>query len=449
MKVRRVSFAFVSAAFLAAFATNGSSALANSSSAQIKLTRDAYQSLQAGDADNAIASYTKAIKSRELEPEVLANALLNRALAYQQKSQDERAIADYTQALALDAMAPDLRATALYNRGLSRQKTANLPGAVEDFTAALLLKPEFAHAYYSRANALRDSGQMLFALSDYERALRYNHPDAAKVNYGMAMTFVALRRPADARKSLAAVLEMNPEHSAALDQLAKLNSADNAEVDTSGADSMATGSIAAISGGISVRKHQQPAAVDLPEEMQAATSKPKKPLRKKITDRVPTVETASYSDDTGSQLLDADKGVAVEEVPAIPAPEVTGAEAAPVDEAIPTTESEVVAAPAEETDTNAPAIEADVSATETEQPSGYMVQIASAASEDAAWSTWKKMQQRSKVLQSLKPIVVKADLGTKGVFYRVRLHGFEDQAGAKSACSKLKSKGVNCFVSKT
>ncbi len=40
-------------------------------------------------------------------------------------------------------------------------------------------------------------------------------------------------------------------------------------------------------------------------------------------------------------------------------------------------------------------------------------------------------------------------LGTKGVFYRVRLHGFDDQNGAKSACSKLKSKGISCFVSRT
>ena len=59
------------------------------------------------------------------------------------------------------------------------------------------------------------------------------------------------------------------------------------------------------------------------------------------------------------------------------------------------------------------------------------------------------MQKRNKALQDLKPIVVKADLGTKGVFYRVRLHGFDDQNGAKSACSKLKSKGISCFVSRT
>jgi tetratricopeptide (TPR) repeat protein len=279
MKVRRVSFAFVSAAFLAAFATNGSSALATSSSAQLSLTRDAYQALQSGDANAAIASYTKAINSRELENEVLANALLNRALAYQQTSSDEQAIADYTQALALDAMSPSLRATALYNRGLSRQRTSNLPGAVEDFTAALLLNPQFAHAYYGRATALRESGQLLFALSDYERALAHKHPDVAKVNYGLAVTFVALRRPSDARKALAAVLEAKPDHEGALAEMAKLNTSDNALLDEPDADPILTGSVAAISGGTAAKKLVMPKAVDVPSEMQSAKASPAKPKK--------------------------------------------------------------------------------------------------------------------------------------------------------------------------
>lgn len=450
MKVRRVSFAFVSAAFLAAFATNGSSALANSSAAQIKLTRDAYQSLQAGDADAAIASYTKAIKSRTLEPEVLANALLNRALAYQQKSADEQAIADYTQALALDAMSPKLRATALYNRGLSRQKSGNLPSAVEDFTAALLLNPEFAHAYYSRANALRDSGQLLFALSDYERALRFKHPDAAKVQYGIAITYVALRRPSDARKALAIVLEANPEHAGAREQLNKLGAADSAAIDESEADPILTGSVAAISGGTSAKKLGLPAAVDVPSEMQTAMAGPKKAKAKKFTDRVPLIENASFEAAAEPKLLDGDKGVVLDEVPAIPEPvkkkvvalaEPVVEEPAPAPEVVPAAET---VAEAEQTPP-----ESDSSSASSEQPSGYAVQIASAASENAAWSTWKKMQSRNKALQSLKPSVVKADLGSKGIFYRVRLHGFDEQSAAKSACNKLKSKGVNCFVSKT
>ena len=76
-------------------------------------------------------------------------------------------------------MSAEMRATALYNRGLSQQKLPNLSAAVEDYTSALFLDPSFAHAYYGRGNALRESGQFLFALSDYEKATRYHHPNAA------------------------------------------------------------------------------------------------------------------------------------------------------------------------------------------------------------------------------------------------------------------------------
>ena len=58
------------------------------------------------------------------------------------------------------------------------------------------------------------------------------------------------------------------------------------------------------------------------------------------------------------------------------------------------------------------------------------------------------MKARNKALASQEPVVVRADLGTKGVFYRVRLVGFDTQNDANSACSKLKSKGVKCFISK-
>ena len=79
---------------------------------------------------------------------------------------------------------------------------------------------------------------------------------------------------------------------------------------------------------------------------------------------------------------------------------------------------------------------------------GWSVQLASAATEDAAWSTWKKMKARHKALAGKEPIVVRADLGTKGTFFRVRLIGFDSQGDASSECSKLKSKGVKCFISK-
>jgi cell division septation protein DedD len=58
------------------------------------------------------------------------------------------------------------------------------------------------------------------------------------------------------------------------------------------------------------------------------------------------------------------------------------------------------------------------------------------------------MKARNKALASKEPVVVRADLGTKGVFYRVRLVGFDSQGDANSECSKLKAKGVKCYISK-
>ena len=248
MKVRRVSFALVSAAFLAAFATTCGTALASSSEANIKLVRKAYATMQAGDAKSAIGEYSDAIASEALEPEMLANALLNRALAYQQLQDHAAALADYDAALKLNVMAPALRATALYNRGLSQQKLGNLTKAIEDYTASLIINPKFPQAFYSRGNALRESGQLLFALSDYERALRFNHPDKARVHYGSATAYLALRRPLDAKREFNAALNINPEFGQARAQLVLLGD-ENANLETASADPILTGSVSSYAGG--------------------------------------------------------------------------------------------------------------------------------------------------------------------------------------------------------
>jgi hypothetical protein len=62
----------------------------------------------------------------------------------------------------------------------------NLSAAVEGIPA-LFLDPTFAHAYYGRGNASLWV-QFLFALSDYEKATRYHHPNAAQVYYAEALT---------------------------------------------------------------------------------------------------------------------------------------------------------------------------------------------------------------------------------------------------------------------
>jgi tetratricopeptide (TPR) repeat protein len=436
MKVRSVTFAFVSSVFLAALGATSSSVFA-SSPAVNPLTTQAYSALASGDNDRAISLYSQAIEARDLAPEMLANALLNRALAYQQQNQQAAAIDDYSSALALDAMSAELRATALYNRGLSQQKLSKVTLAIEDFTSALLLNPTFAHAFYGRGSALRDSGQYLFALSDFERALKYNHPDPARVYFAQAQTFEFLQRPIDARRALEAALAANPEFALAKEKLAGMDpvTAPASDVAYSGTDPILTGSLAPVGGNTLVRKPDLPMGVEPPATLVAANtteigSSNVQKSAKLFTDRVPQTEAVAEIKPFAKA---PEKMIVVASVPQIPPAAKPKAKLAKVVE--PAADDIVTAAV-----DPAPVVEAAIS--------GWNVQVASAASEDAAWSTWKKMQKKFTVLSSEKASVVKADLGTKGIFYRVKLTGFANQPDAAASCSKLKGKGVACFISK-
>jgi tetratricopeptide (TPR) repeat protein len=444
MSVRHVFLASVSAVFLAASAAVSGSAGAATENPNLALTQSAYQSLNSGDASGAITAYTKAIESRGLETEVLANALLNRALAFQRLNQQQQAIDDYTAALRLDAMSGELRAMALYNRALSYQKVARPALAVEDYTSALFLNASFSYAYYGRANLLRDSGQYLFALADYDKALQYKYPDPARVYYGQALTYEVLQRPQNMRQSLAQALAANPQFAPAQQKLASLDSNQQPADTDSG---LITASVNT-GGTLVARKSILPAA--------------EQPSQALLGDDTASVSDAPAQQDTAVAAADPappSKKI-IDRVPV--APEATAAVDQPTEEKViaiePVTEDSVAAsadaAPAAPEDTATAAATPDTSATATAVAdtapvqTGWSVQIASAGSEDAAWSTFKKLQKSHRVLSDKTPIVVKADLGSKGTFYRVRLTGYDKQDQAKSACSKLRSGGVSCYVSK-
>jgi tetratricopeptide (TPR) repeat protein len=103
MSTRSVILASVCSAFLAASAAVAGTAFA-ATPENSTLVSDAYKALQAGDTVAAATAYSQAIESRGLEPEVLANALLNRGLAFQRLNEHARAIDDYTAAMRIDAM---------------------------------------------------------------------------------------------------------------------------------------------------------------------------------------------------------------------------------------------------------------------------------------------------------------------------------------------------------
>jgi len=427
MSIRTLFLASVCTVVLAAGAGPAWSA---ASTPETQLAAQAYKALQAGDADVAVADYTKAIDSRVLPPDVLANALLNRGLAYQRLNEHDFAIDDYTAALRIDALSGNVRALALYNRGLSYQRLERNSLAMEDYTSALFLDVEFSHAYYSRGTLLRDSGQYLFALADFDKALRYDYPDPARVYVAEAAAFEKLQRTTDARDALQKALAAKPGYEPALQRLAAL---DGAQSNAVAADEIHT-------ADISPASDQLPAAKAPSVELMGGDAQ--------VTEVVPASSPKLFN-----ERVPQEQAVRVASAEPVPdaQPEAAAAEEKVL--AVETVPDDSAAAPAaepvaEETRTAsaepAPAVEAPA----PRKMTGWSVQLASATTEDAAWSTWKKMQSRNKALAAADPVVVRADLGAKGVFYRVRLVGFDSQEDAGRACSKLKSKGVKCYISK-
>ena len=434
MSIRTLFLASVCSVVLAAGSVPASAA---TTSPDTKLASEAYKALQAGDAQTAVADYSQAIDSRNLPPDVLANALLNRGLAYQRLNEHEFAIDDYTAALRIDALSGKVRALALYNRGLSYQRLERNSAAMEDYTSALFLDAEFSHAYYSRGTLLRDQGQYLFALADFDKALSYAYPDPARVYVAQAATYEKLQRTADARDALQKALQAKPGYEPAIQRLAALEGTPPA----ASGDEIHTADVSPASDQLPAAK--APSADLMGSDAQASEVVPES-APKLYTDRVPVeqpvrVAAADPVPDVGAA---DEKVLAVEDVPAdgSEVPDNSGdASSASSDDAAPAAaETQTASAAPAPADTAAPAT----------RITGWSVQLASATTEDSAWSTWKNMQSRNKALAAQKPVVVRADLGAKGVFFRVRLVGFDTQDSASRACSQLKSKGVKCFISK-
>ena len=94
-----------------------------------------------------------------------------------------------------------------------------------------------------------------------------------------------------------------------------------------------------------------------------------------------------------------------------------------------------------------PAASAPPVAKEPTAPGNYRVQLASLKTEADANRTWKRLSTKYKdILGPLSVHLEKADLGTKGTYFRVQAGPFTDKAAAKDVCVKLKVKGQPCLV---
>jgi hypothetical protein len=69
--------------------------------------------------------------------------------------------------------------------------------------------------------------------------------------------------------------------------------------------------------------------------------------------------------------------------------------------------------------------------------------------EDAARQEWERIKRKnSDLLGSLSATPVRADLGDKGVYYRIQTGPLADSAAAERICGELKQRSIGCIIAR-
>lgn len=77
----------------------------------------------------------------------------------------------------------------------------------------------------------------------------------------------------------------------------------------------------------------------------------------------------------------------------------------------------------------------------------FVVQLGAFRSEEQALATWDTLRKSLPVLMDgAASDIQRADLGAKGVYYRLRAAAFDERSKAQVFCTALKSKGRDCIV---
>lgn len=127
------------------------------------------------------------------------------------------------------------------------------------------------------------------------------------------------------------------------------------------------------------------------------------------------------------------------------APPVAGA---PQDEPAPAPAADAAPAPepAQEASPSAPA-PAPAAPAPAPATGGWVVQVGAFRDEAQADAQWAALQRKHpEILGSAARDVQRADLGDRGIWYRLRAGGYASETAADTACASLKAAGTDCLV---
>ncbi len=118
-------------------------------------------------------------------------------------------------------------------------------------------------------------------------------------------------------------------------------------------------------------------------------------------------------------------------------------------EAAPEPPPELPVIPSAATSEPAPAAAPQVAALPAAETGGFVVQLAALRATDGARPAWTRLQKAHPALLGDRQLSVQqADLGDRGIFYRVRAGFFVARTDASDLCNALKARGQDCLVAK-
>jgi SPOR domain len=80
---------------------------------------------------------------------------------------------------------------------------------------------------------------------------------------------------------------------------------------------------------------------------------------------------------------------------------------------------------------------------------GPRLQLGSVRSEEAARQEWERIKRKNAdLLGSLSASPIRADLGERGIYYRIQTGPVADPASAERICSELKQRNIGCIIAR-
>lgn len=468
--------------------------------------------LQTNNLQGAIDFFGRALQGNALDAEKKSQAFHYRGVSYFKLNMTDNAIADFTSAIWQNGLPDEVKPRTYYNRAVAYARSGETDRALNDYEKAIHFDPGYARAYHNRGNLKRMSGDYSGAASDYKSALSKGLGRSAYLaNYALAVSLDAMGQRGEAREYLAASMTQNPgfeksqtlqahwqRHPGASDpvqtarvetpqvvatpvvtvtdaplptlksvpQVAKVSMSSvgdekakarkvelaqtpketTAELTTAAAAFVAAdpSEITSSIGGPSVDEARAPSKMALLANVLVETTKTTKTIA------ADALRTGALPEETKAQPASnpsAEKNVARDPraVNQVAASGKSGWEAT-------VTRFDGAGKTISQKNGNAPsaAVPPKKVANKPVSVAGpYRVQVGSFRSPaDAEQAMGNSSARHKDLLATVQPFIAEADLGAKGIYYRLQYGAFTKSSEAKSLCKSLKAAGTDCLVQK-